>query len=52
MRGYPQEMQDFMESIAEDRQPISDGKLARDVIEVIYSAYLSAETGKRVELIK
>jgi predicted dehydrogenase len=52
MRGYPQEMQDFMESIAEDRQPISDGKLARDVIEVIYSAYLSAETGKRVEFIE
>lgn len=50
MRGYPQEMQDFMECIAEDRQPVSDGRLARDVIEVIYSAYLSAESGKRVEL--
>ncbi|NOU96587.1 gfo/Idh/MocA family oxidoreductase [Paenibacillus sp. LMG 31456] len=50
IRGYPQEMQDFMESIAEDREPVSDGQLARDVIEVIYSAYVSAETGMRVEL--
>ncbi|MCR8635312.1 Gfo/Idh/MocA family protein [Paenibacillus radicis (ex Xue et al. 2023)] len=50
IRGYPQEMQDFMESIAEDREPVSDGQLARDVIEVIYSAYVSAQTGTRVEL--
>ncbi|TVY08653.1 Gfo/Idh/MocA family protein [Paenibacillus cremeus] len=51
VRGYPQEMQDFMECIAEDRSPLSDGQLARDVIEVIYSAYLSYETGKRIEFI-
>ncbi|WP_282942399.1 Gfo/Idh/MocA family oxidoreductase [Paenibacillus sp. RC67] len=50
VRGYPQEMQDFMECIAEDRQPVSDGQLSRDVIEVIYSAYVSAETGTRVYL--
>lgn len=50
IRGYPQEMQDFMECIIEDRKPISDGRLARDVIEVIYSAYVSAETGSRVDI--
>lgn len=50
IRGYPQEMQDFVECIALDREPVSDGALARDVIEVIYSAYLSAATGRRVDL--
>jgi len=50
IRGYPQEMQDFMECIAEDREPVSDGQLARDVIEVIYSAYVSAENGTRVQI--
>jgi hypothetical protein len=29
---------------------LSDGRLGRDVIEVVYSAYVSAETGKRVDL--
>lgn len=50
IRGYPQEMQDFMECIALDRDPVSDGQLARDVVEVIYSAYVSAETGTRVDM--
>lgn len=50
VRGYNQEMQDFMECIAEDRPPISDGQLARDVLEVIYSAYLSYETGQRIDI--
>ncbi|MBC8535139.1 Gfo/Idh/MocA family protein [Feifania hominis] len=50
MRGYPQEMQDFAEAIAGDRDPISDGELGRQVVKVIYAAYISAETGTRVEL--
>lgn len=50
MRGYPQEIQDFAESVAFDRAAVSDGHLGRDVIEVVYSAYLSAETGSRIEL--
>jgi predicted dehydrogenase len=50
IRGYPQEMQDFVECVVENREPISDGQLARDVIEVIYSAYVSADTGSRVEI--
>lgn len=50
MRGYPQEIQDFAEAVAFDRAPVSDGRLGRDVIEVVYSAYLAAETGTRVEL--
>ena len=52
MRGYPQEMEDFINAILEDRDPISGIDLAYEVVEVIYAAYLSGETGKRVELAK
>ena len=50
MTGYPQEMQDFVESLALGREPLSTGGLARDVIAVVYGAYLSAAEGRRVEL--
>jgi predicted dehydrogenase len=43
--GYPQEFQDFMESIAQDREPLSGIDLARDTIATIYTGYLSAERG-------
>ncbi len=43
-------MQDFVESVAEGRRPLSDGRLGRDVIEVVYAGYLSAAEGRRVEL--
>jgi predicted dehydrogenase len=41
--GYPQEFQDFMESISMGRPPLSGIELARDTIAVIYAGYLSAE---------
>lgn len=50
MRGYPQEMEDFISSIVEDRDPVSGFDLAYEVVEVIYSAYLSAEAGQRIAL--
>ncbi len=43
--GYPQEFQDFMESISEGRQPLADADLARDAIATLYAAYVSAERG-------
>lgn len=52
MRGYPQEMEDFVNAILEDREPVSGLGLAYETVEVIYAAYLSAETGQRVELSK
>jgi len=52
MRGYPQELEDFINAIIEDRAPISGPDLAYETVEVIYGAYLSAETGKRVDLKK
>ncbi|HZP37311.1 MAG TPA: Gfo/Idh/MocA family oxidoreductase [Methylomirabilota bacterium] len=48
--GYPQELQDFVECVAFGREPLSDGALARDVTAVIYGAYLSAATGRRIDL--
>lgn len=50
MRGYPQEMQDFVEAVYYDRAPISDGELGRQVVQVIYAAYLSAEQGRRITI--
>lgn len=41
--GYRRELQDFVESFAADREPLSAGELARDSIVAIYSAYVSAE---------
>jgi predicted dehydrogenase len=50
-QGYPQEFQDFMESIAHQREPLSGLELARDTVAVLYSAYLSAERrGAEVEI--
>jgi predicted dehydrogenase len=50
MRGYPQEMEDFVDSIREGREPLSNGLLAHETVEVIYAAYVSAQEGRRVDL--
>ncbi len=51
MHGYPQEFQDFAESIYYDREPLSGLELARDTIAAIYTGYLSAErNGVEVEI--
>jgi|SRR4051794_17180301 len=50
MQGYPQEMQDFAEAIVETRAPRADASLGRDVVAVVYGAYVAAEEGRRVDL--
>jgi predicted dehydrogenase len=50
MRGYPQEMDDFVSAIAEGRPPLSGADLAFDTLDVIYAGYVSAEEGRRVML--
>ncbi|MGQ9674501.1 MAG: Gfo/Idh/MocA family protein [Chloroflexota bacterium] len=50
MLGYPQEIRDFVESVLFDREPVANGQFGRDVVEILYSAYVSAEEGVRVEL--
>lgn len=49
MKGFPQELEDFIDAILFDREPISGIDLARDVVEAIYAAYVSAERGVRIE---
>ncbi len=50
IRGYTDEMQDFMEAIYYDRDPKSGFKLAYDTIKTTYAAYASAEVGHRIKL--
>ena len=50
MQGYPQEVQDFAEAIIAGRAPHSDARLGRDVLVVVYGAYVAAEEGRRVDL--
>lgn len=52
VRGYPQELDDFIDATLLDREPVSGIDLARDVVEAIYAAYASAEEGKRINLKK
>ncbi|MCL2074842.1 MAG: Gfo/Idh/MocA family oxidoreductase [Betaproteobacteria bacterium] len=50
IRGYTDEMRDFMDAILYDREPKSGFGLARDTAKIIYAAYMSAEIGGKVEL--
>lgn len=50
MRGYSDEMRDFMHSIYYDHEPLSGFDLAYETIRIIYLAYLSAELGKKIAL--
>ena len=49
IRGYTDEMRDFMEAIYYDREPKSGFQVAYDTIKIIYAAYKSAEIGVAVE---
>ncbi len=50
INGFPHEMQDFCESVIDERPPESGSSLGRDVLAVTYAAYLSAATGREVEV--
>jgi predicted dehydrogenase len=50
IRGYTDEMRDFMDCILFDREPKSGFDLAYETIRIIYAAYMSAEIGSKVEL--
>lgn len=49
IRGYLGELQDFMESVAYDRAPLSDFNLAYETAKVMYAAYQAAEEGRRID---
>ena len=49
IRGYTDEMRDFIEAVYFDREPRSGFELAYDTVKVIYAAYMSAELRKPLE---
>lgn len=51
IRGHAVELQDFMESIVQEKNPSSDFALAYDTMKLIYAAYQSAEEGRRINFI-
>jgi len=50
VRGYVGEMQEFLEAIAEDREPETDFDIAYEIIRVVYASFRSAEEGRRILL--
>ncbi|MBI3986695.1 MAG: Gfo/Idh/MocA family oxidoreductase [Lentisphaerae bacterium] len=49
--GYPQELQDFMESLRDGREPQSGASLAADTVSCLYAGYVSAqEHGRETEI--
>lgn len=49
IRGYTDEMRDFIDAVYYDKEPKSGFELASDTIRIIYAAYKSAEIGRAVE---
>jgi myo-inositol 2-dehydrogenase / D-chiro-inositol 1-dehydrogenase len=47
--GYPQEMQHFIECVQGKTQPIETAEDGRLVLEVMFAAYESAATGRRID---
>jgi len=48
--GYVHEMEHFVECVKQDRTPLVTGEDARVVMEVLFAAYESAGTGRKVML--
>ena len=49
-QGYPQELEHFVSCVRDDTTPVVTGEDGRAVLELVYAAYYSARTGKRVSL--
>lgn len=47
--GFPQEMAHFIDCVLNDKQPLVTGEDGRVVMEIIFAAYESARTGRRIE---
>lgn len=48
--GHQQMCQAFVEAVAGDLPPVTDGRLGLEVLKAIYGAYVSAAEGRRLEL--
>ena len=48
--GFPQELAHFVDCVADGLEPLETGEDGRAVLEMIFAAYKSAATGKKVKL--
>lgn len=48
--GFPQEMEHFVDCVKNNKEPLVTGEDGRAVMEILFAAYASAGTGKKVEL--
>jgi len=48
--GFPQEMEHFVDCLLYDKEPLETGEDGKVVLEMIFAAYQSATTGKKIEL--
>ena len=48
--GFPQEFEHFVDCVKNDKQPLVTGEDGKAVLEVIFAAYESAATGRKVAL--
>ena len=48
--GFPQEMAHFIDCIRHDKEPLETGEDGRAVLEMVFAAYGSAATGRKVSL--
>jgi len=49
-QGYPQELMHFVDCVRNDKEPKVTGEDGRAVLEMMYAAYQSAGSGRKVEL--
>lgn len=50
VRGYSGEIQDFVEAVAFNKEAVSNFDLAYETTKVTYAAYMSAQSGKKINL--
>src|SRR5262249_57364777 len=50
MQGHIIQLQDFVDAVREDREPMVTGEDARPAVEIILAVYQSASTGQPVQL--
>lgn len=48
--GFHQEMAHFVDCVQNDKQPLVTGEDARSVLEIVFAAYESARTGRKVHM--
>ncbi len=49
-QGYPHELKHFIDCVRHDKEPLVTGRDGRAVLEILYAAYASAGSGKKILL--